>query len=149
VHTLLSEVGPDLSSFRSASAFCSWLGLCPDNETSGGKVLAARTRTVKNRAALAFRLAANSLHRSQPYLGNYFRRMRAKLGAPKAIPAAAHTLARIVYHLMITGQPYREAIYDPYQKRSRLRTTARLKAQAASLGFQLLPLSIPSTARPT
>jgi transposase len=125
VHTLLSEVGPDLSSFRSASAFCSWLGLCPDNEKSGGKVLAARTRKVKSRAALAFRLAANSLHRSQSYLGNYFRRMRAKLGAPKAITAAAHKLARI----------------DQYQKRSRIRTTARLKAQAASLGFQLLPIT--------
>lgn len=147
VHTLLSEIGPDLSSFRSASAFCSWLGLCPDNEKSGGKILAARTRKVKNRAALAFRLAANSLHRSQSYLGNYFRRMRAKLGAPKAITAAAHKLARIVYHLMTTGQPYREAIYDQYQKRSRIRTTARLKAQAASLGFQLLPLSIPLTSR--
>jgi hypothetical protein len=98
---------------------------------------------VKNRAALA----ANSLHRSQSYLGNYFRRMRAKLGAPKAITAAAHKLARIVYHLMTTGQPYREAIYDQYQKRSRIRTTARLKAQAASLGFQLLPLSIPLTSR--
>jgi transposase len=147
VHTLLSEIGPDLGSFRSASAFCSWLGLCPDNEKSGGKVLSARTRKVSSRAALALRLAANSLHRSQSYLGNYFRRMRAKLGAPKAITAAAHKLARIIYHLLTTRQPYRETIYYEYQQRSRLRATARLKAQAASLGFQLLPLPAAATPR--
>jgi transposase len=83
VHTILTEVGPDLSGFRSASAFASWLGLCPDNDKSGGKILSARTRKVNSRTALAFRMAANSLHRSKSWLGNYFRRMRARLGAPK------------------------------------------------------------------
>jgi transposase len=140
VHTLLTEVGPDFSGFRSASAFASWLGLCPDNEKSGGKILLARTRKVKSRTALAFRMAANSLHRSKSWLGNYFRRMRARLGAPKAITAAAHKLARIVYHLLRTHQPYDQTIYDKYQQVSRARATAKLKAQAISLGFQLLPL---------
>jgi hypothetical protein len=73
--------------------------------------------------------------------------MRAKLGAPKAITAAAHKLARIIYHLLTTRQPYRESIYYQYQQRSRIRATARLKAQAASLGFQLLPLPAAATPR--
>jgi len=87
-HAILSEIGPDLSKFRSASAFASWLGLCPHNDISGGKILSTETRHVNNRAALAFRMAANALFRSQSPLGDFFRRMRAKLGAPKAITAA-------------------------------------------------------------
>ncbi len=89
-HTVFAEVGLDLTRFREASAFVSWLGLCPDNRISGGKILTVKTRAVKNRATVAFRLAAQSLHRSQSYLGTYFRRMRTKLGTPKAITAAAH-----------------------------------------------------------
>ena len=90
-HTLLAEIGPDLSKFRSSSAFASWLGLCPDNEISGGKVLSAGTRRVNNRAALALRMAANALHKSKSWLGDFYRRMRSKMGAPKAITAAPQT----------------------------------------------------------
>ena len=92
-HTILSEIGPDVSKFRNAAAFASWLGLCPHNDISGGKVLSVKTRRVKNRVAVAFRMAANALFRSQSPLGDFFRRMRAKLGAPQAITAAAHKLA--------------------------------------------------------
>lgn len=104
-HVLFAEIGPDLSRFANASAFASWLGLCPDNRISGGKILSVQTRAVKNRAALALRMAAQSFHRSQSYLGNYYRRMRAKLGTPKAITAAAHKLARVVYHLLTDHRP--------------------------------------------
>jgi len=77
--------------------FTSWLGLCPNFKKTGGKVKSSRVRRGKNRAALALRLAAFSLIRSKSYLGAYLRRQRSRLGAPKAITAAAHKLARIVY----------------------------------------------------
>jgi transposase len=109
-HTLLAEIGSDLSCFASASAFASWLGLCPDNRISGGKILSVKTRTVKNRAATTLRMAAQSLHRSRSSLGQYYRRMRTKLGTPKAITAAAHKLARIIYYLLTTRKPYEESI---------------------------------------
>ena len=86
-HTLLTEVGPDLHRFQNASAFASWLGLCPDNRISGGKILSVKTRMVRNRLAVVLRMAAQSLHRSQSYLGQYFRRLRARLGIPAAITA--------------------------------------------------------------
>lgn len=57
-HTLLTEVGPDLRRFPNAGAFASWLGLCPDNRISGGRVLSVATRRVKNRLAIALRMAA-------------------------------------------------------------------------------------------
>jgi transposase len=139
VHTLLAEIGPNLSRFRSAAAFASWLGLCPDNDKSGGKVLSVQTRKVKNRAALALRRAANGLHRSESSLGQFYRRMRARLGGPEAITATAHKLARIIYHLLTTRQPYDETIFAEQEARNRTRLEARLKAQARSLGFQLIP----------
>lgn len=91
-HTILSEIGTDMAKFRSAAAFASRLGLCPHNDISGGKVLSVKSRRVKNRVAVAFRMAANALFRSQSPLGDFFRRMRAKLGVPQAITAAAHKL---------------------------------------------------------
>jgi transposase len=138
-HTLLAEIGPDLSRFVNASAFASWLGLCPDNRISGGKVLSVKTRTVKNRAATALRMAAQSLHRSHSCLGQYYRRMRAKLGTPKAITAAAHKLARIIYHLLTTGKSYQETSCASHEARYHQQLEARLRRQARLLGFDVIP----------
>ena len=96
----LSEVGPDVSMFPTAEHFASWLGLCPDTRITGGKIISVKTRDVKNRAAMALRLAAQSLWRSKDYLGDCFRRWKARLGTPKAITAMAHKLARIIWHLL-------------------------------------------------
>ncbi len=139
VHTLFAELGADLSAFLSAHHFASWLGLCPDNRVSGGKVLSAKTRPVKHRVATALRLAAQGLARTPTVLGAYFRRMRAKLGAPAAITATAHKLARIVYHLITTRQPYQESRLAAADVAHRRRTESRLRAQARALGFQLVP----------
>lgn len=141
-HVLFAEIGPDLSRFANASAFASWLGLCPDNRISGGRILSVQTRVVKNRAALALRMAAQSLHRSQSYLGNYYRRMRTKLGTPKAITAAAHKLARVVYHLLTTGQAYNESIFAEQENKHRVQIEARLRRQARELGFDLAPIEV-------
>lgn len=139
VQTVVAEVGPDLSKFRSAAAFSSWMGLCPDNDISGGKILWTGTRKVKNRLAAALRMAAQSLQGSHSALGEFYRRMRAKLGAPKAITAAAHKLARIIYHLLTTREPYDESVFARLEIRYRQRIENRLKAQAHAFGFTLVP----------
>jgi len=138
---LLTEVGPDLSKFRSAPAFASWLRLCPHNDISGGKILHARTRKGSNRAALALRLAAQTLEGSENGLGRFFRRMRGKMGRAEAITAVAHKLARIFYALVTTGKEYDEAVPAKADARYRERQEARLRRQARELGFNLLAVT--------
>ena len=138
--TLLAEIGPDLSRFANGPALTSWLGLCPDNRVSGGKILSVKTRRVKNRAATALRIAAQSLHRNQSYLGHFYRRMRAKLGAPKAITATAHKLARIIYHMVMTRHDYDETICAQNEVQNRQRPETRLRKQARELGLQVVPV---------
>ena len=139
VYTAFAEVGSDLSRFPSDKHFASWLGLCPDNRISGGKVLSVRTRHVKHRLAQALRLAAQALLRSNSALGAYYRRMRARRGAPKAITATAHKLARIIYHLLTTRTPYDETILAVHDLNYKKRLESRLRRQAQSLGLRLIP----------
>jgi transposase len=136
---ILTEVGPDLRRFRHASAFASWLGLCPEQRVSGGKMLSCKTRKVKNRAAIALRLGANSLCRAKGYLGEFFRRMRAKLGTAQAITATAHKIARILYHVLLTKEPYTDTVFHKCDEQTRRRAETRLRKQAALLGFQIVP----------
>jgi transposase len=136
---VLTEVGPDVSRFRSEKHFCSWLGLCPDNRISGGKVLSCRTRRVINRVSDAFRLAASSLDRSQTALGGYARRMKGHLGAAAAITATAHKLARIVYRLLKHGEAYVRQGLDDYEKKFAARKRAALEKTARAMGFELIP----------
>lgn len=136
--TLFGEIGPDFTKFRSASAFASWMGLCPDNDISGGKVLWTGTRKVNCRAATALRMAAQSLHHSKSALGDFYRRMRAKLGAPKAITAAAHKLARIIFHLISTRQEFDDSKFAADQLRFQKRQEIKLRAKAKSMGYELI-----------
>jgi transposase len=143
-HALFTEVGRELSAFRNVAAFTSWMGLCPDNRVSGGKILRAQTRRVNNRVARALRMAAQALARSHGWLGQYYRRMRAKLGGPKAITATAHKLARIVYHLLTTGQAYDETVFAQQEAQNKQRNESRLRHQARQLGYELtrIPLEV-------
>ena len=140
-HILLAEIGPDLSRFPNMATFASWLALCPANKKSGGKVLSSKTRQSNSRANTALRVAAQTLARSRTHLGNFYRRLRGRLGAPKAITATAHKLARIVYHLLTTGQAYDESVFVREDQRQVQRQEKHLRKQAKLLGFQLIPIA--------
>lgn len=140
VQTLWSELGADLSAFPTSKHFCSWMGLCPDNRISGGKMLGSSTRPTANRVAKALRMAAQGLHHAQNELGQYYRRMRTRLGGAAAITATAHKLARIIYAMIRNHQPYRSEPHDTTSTLHRDRTLDRLKAKAKSLGFHLVEL---------
>ena len=136
--TVISEVGLDMSRWNTEAQFASWLGLCPDNRISGDKVLSKGTRHVINRAATALRLAAVTLLRSRSYLGAQYRRLRTRLGAPKAITAMAHKLARLVYRMLKYGQEYVDKGMQYYEDQYRDQQIEYLQKKAAKLGLQVV-----------
>lgn len=137
---LYSEVGNDMSRWSSASQFASWTALCPDNDKSGGRVLWTGVRQVKNRAGQLFRQAANSLHHSQTQMGEYLRRMKAKLGAEAGITAAAHKIARIFYAVVKNQVEYDETTWHQQDLARQRRFEAKIRRQARGLGFELVPI---------
>ena len=87
-------------------------------------------------------MAAQSLHYSKSALGDFYRRIRAKLGAPKAITAADHKLARIIFHLISTRQEFDDSKFAADQLRYQKRQAARLHAKAKSMGYALISLEV-------
>jgi len=139
VQTIISEVGTDLSAFPSEKHFCSWLGLAPHNDISGGKRLRSRTLPTRNRAGQAFRLAAQSVAKSpDTVFGAFYRRMKARLGPKQAIVATAHKIARVFYHILKHRTPFHDLGGEEYERRARERETKNLQKRAAKLGLFLV-----------
>lgn len=136
---VLAETGTDMSHWQTEKHFSSWLGLSPNNKITGGKVLSSKTKPTANRAAAAFRMSAYTLHGSNSALGAFYRRQRTRLGAPKAITATAHKLARTFYSMLKNGTEYVDYGKDYYEKQYENRVLKNLKKRAASLGFKLVP----------
>jgi transposase len=140
VFMLFSEVGRDMSRWPTAAHFVSWLGLCPDNDISGGKVLWRGARRTKNRAGTLFRLAAHSLHHDRTPMGDYLRRMKAKLGPAAATTATAHKIAIIFYTMVSRQVEYDPSLWANRDQMREKRLEARLQKQAAQRGYKLVPL---------
>jgi transposase len=137
---LFSEIGRDMSRWPTAAHFVSWLGLCPDNDISGGKVLWRGARRTKNRAGTLFRLAAYALHHDRSPLGDYLRRMKAKLGPAAATTATAHKIAIIFYTMVKNQVEYDASLWAHRDALREKRLDARLQKQAAQRGYKLVPL---------
>jgi transposase len=136
---LIAEIGTDMSRWKSAKHFASWLSLCPGNKVSGGRRLSSRTKKSANRAATILRQAVHGLHHSPSALGAFLRRMKARLGGPAAITAAAHKLAKLVYNVLKHGWTYEDKGQNWYQQQFRERILKSLHRKAQELGYQLTP----------
>jgi len=143
VQEIISEIGLDMNAWPTDKQFASWLGLAPNNKVSGGKVKSRHSKPIQSRANLAFRLAARSVARMQSALGAFYRRLRAKHGAPKAITATARKIAVIVYHMLKEKKPYHDPGATYYEERFRERKFRSLQRQAKQFGWCLLPDSHP------
>lgn len=139
VQNLIAEIGLEMERWPSEKHFASWLGVSPGTRISGGKALPSKPRRTPNRAANILRLAAQSAMQSKTAIGAYIRRLRARLGSPTAINAGAHKLARLIYRMLKTRQPYQELGADHYDRRYRDRVLSNLQRRAADLGFRLTP----------
>jgi transposase len=137
VHTLFSEIGRDLSAFPTDKQFANWLGLSPNNKVGGGRRLSSHTAKVRSRVATMLGMSAQSLRSGQSWLGGCCRRMRTRLGAPKAIAATAHKLARIIYHMIKTKQPYDETVFQIQEQRYNERKLQHAARLLIANGFQI------------
>jgi transposase len=144
IQTIITEAGLDMSKWPTENHFVSWIGLSPRNDVSGGKILKRKTRKVVSRLATALRLAATTLRASDSYLGEQFRRLRTRLGAPKAITAMGAKLARLVYRMLKYGQEYVDQGSAQYQAKYREQQIRHLKKKAAQHGFTLVSMPDPS-----
>jgi len=135
--TIISEVGTDMSRFPTEKHFCSWLGLTPHHEISGGKILRNHTLKTDNRAGQAFRQAATCVMRSDSTFGAFYRRKTTQLGPMQALVATAHKIARTVYHLLKDKTPYQDSGAAAYEQKAKERDLAHLRKKAAKLGYTL------------
>jgi transposase len=138
---LVSEMGTDLSRFPTDKHFTSFLGLCPNNRITGGKIRSRRSANVTSPTANLFRMAAMSLSRSKSYLGAFFRSVAARRGTPKAITATARKLAERYYMLMTKGGEYAMKTQQDFEDLHAERRLNRLQKAAADLGFTLTALT--------
>lgn len=142
VETIIAETGLEMSCWKSEKHFCFWLKLCPDNRISGGKLFSSKPRKTKNRAAAIFRLAAQGAMQSKTAIGAFIRRLKARLGAPTAINAGAHKLARLFYRLLKFGTAYVEQGQTYYEQKYKERLVRNLNRRAKEFGFQLTPMDL-------
>jgi transposase len=136
---VLSEIGTDMSPWPTEKHFAAWLHLCPNNQVTGGKVKHRGVQPTQNRVSIALRIAAASLKHSDSALGAFYRRISARGGAPVAVTATAHKLARIIYAMLKNHTPYHDEGVQAYEQRYRERIIHNLNRQAVRFGYRLEP----------
>lgn len=144
VLTLTSETGTDMSHWSSGKQFAAWLHLSPNTQVTGGKPILKKGKKIHpNRAAQAFRLAAQTLERSTKCaLGAFFRRIQSRHGRQAAIKATARKLALIYYSMLKNKSEYQDLGASYYETRYRENLLNSMRKKALKLGFELTPLAV-------
>jgi transposase len=136
---VLAEIGTDMSKWATEKHFTSWLGLCPQHRGSAGRIKDRRIRGGANRAARAFRLAAQGCYNAKNAMGAFYRRIRARAGGSKAVVATARKIACRVYRLLKYGETYVRQEMQAYENAYRIKLTKGLARKAAEMGYKLVP----------
>ena len=139
--TIIAEIGTDMSRFPTSKNFCSWLGLAPHNDISGGKVLRSRVIKVHNRAGQALRQAAQSCSRSHSLFGAFYRARSARSSSEEAVVATAHKIARVIYHMLTCHEAFKPESIRAFDQKRRQRDVKYLQKKAKALGFVLQPMT--------
>lgn len=139
VATIISELGgrEGIEKFKTVKEWTSWLTLCPGNNVSGGKSLGGQSRKGKNRIKRALSMAAMSLCNSKCALGAYYRRMASRISKSKALKAVAHKLAKLIYHLLKSGNAYVEVGQEAYERRYKEKRIKNVIKNAKELGLEI------------
>ena len=130
---LVSEIGTDMSKWASSKHIAAWLNLAPNTKITGGKIISSKMMKKKNRAGQTLKMSASSLSRNKGPLGDYYRRMRAKLGGKGAVLATAHKLARIIYIMIKNKKEYNPDMLNESQEQFKTNRIKQLEKQLAKL----------------
>jgi transposase len=142
--TIVAEIGADLSAFADPKHLASWTGLCPGNRESGGKRMSGRTRKSNRYVKRAMCQAAwAASHTKNTYLSAFYRRMRIRKGAPKAVMALAHHMIVVVHQVLSRQEEYIEFGADYYDQRNKPKTVARLVSRLQKLGYEVDLRAVP------
>lgn len=131
--TLFSETGGDLSGFKSADHLASWARLAPNNKISGGKIISSHLPKKKHPVKRAMLRAGNSVYRSKNPLGDYYRRMKSRLGPKGAKCAVARKTLVIYYHMVTKKKPFDINLLEQRQEIFKQKRLQILRKQIADL----------------
>jgi len=132
---IIAEIGIDMTVFPTAGHLASWAGQCPGNDQSAGKRRSGRTRKgSKNLNAALKDAAMAALRTNDSYLQALYRRKKPQLGHGRALGAVKHSMICACWHMLTTGEVYRDLGGDYYSRRNPERQTKRLIAQLERLG---------------
>lgn len=133
---LLAEVGADLSRWPTVAHFTSWCGVCPGNKESGGKRRPARTRKGNPWVKRMATQSAWAAQRKQgSYLGERYRRLKARKGQERAIVAVAHEILTIVYYMLTRGTKYEDLGAAYIEERNKAAIQRQALRQLERLGY--------------
>jgi transposase len=138
IEVVLAELGTDMSRFPGDRHAAAWAGLCPSNKESGGRRFAARSRQGNTALKRALTESAMAAARTKDtYLGAQYRRLGARRGKKRAALAVAHSILRILYHMIREGTTYRDLGSNYFDQRNEPAVTRRLVKRLESLGYKV------------
>jgi len=129
----ISEIGTDMSKFKNVKHFAALLNLTPNTKITGGKVISSKVMKKKNRAGQTLKMSASTLSRNKDSLGDYYRRIRSRLGGKGAVLATAHKLSRIIYVMLKEKKEYNPEMLTESQEKFKINRIKQLEKQLANL----------------
>lgn len=134
---LLAEVGTKVDNFPTADHLCSWAGVVPGMNESAGKNHSGRAPKGNRHLRAVLVQAAHATRTTRTFLGQLYRRLRARIGPARAALAVGHRILRISYHILKDGTEYKELGADYHDAHSREQLQKRHTKALERLGYSV------------